>query len=327
MTEARTFWTVARGRGEIRVGALPSPEAGEAEVRTIASGISRGTETLVFQGLVPESEWQRMRAPFQRGDFPFPVAYGYAAVGIVEAGDPAWLGKRAFCLHPHQDRFVVPVDALTAVPDAVPDRRAVLAANLETAVNVLWDAPVRVGDRVAVVGGGVVGMLCALLAAAHPGAVVDLIDIDPGKAALAAALGLGFHLPAELEPGADLVVHASASEAGLAEALRVAGMEAVVVEASWFAATPVQVPLGEAFHSRRLTLRSSQVGRLPAERQARWSHRRRLALALRLLEDPIYDHLLEPAAPFAELPDIMTRLAGTGSGVMCQVIDYDHEHG
>lgn len=322
MPEARAFWTVAEGRGEICPEPLTPPGVGEVLVRTLVSGISRGTETLVFQGLVPPSQRERMRAPFQAGAFPFQVKYGYSAVGVVEAGEAPWLGRRVFCLHPHQDRFVVPATAVHAVPDGVPDHRAVLAANLETAINALWDAPPLIGDRIAVVGAGVLGALIAALAAHTAGAEVTLIDIDPAKERIARALGVDFMPPGELEPGVDLVAHASASAAGLAEALRVAGDEATVLEVSWYGVRPVAAPLGEMFHSRRLTLRSSQVGAVPPSRRARWDHPRRLDLALRLLQDQRLDGLLEPAAPFEDLPEVMARLPGPVGRVMCQVMSY-----
>lgn len=322
MPEAQAFWTVAAGRGELRSGPVPDPLPGEVRVRTVASGISRGTEALVFSGRVPPSQAAVMRAPFQAGEFPFPVKYGYSAVGIVEAGGSDWVGRRVFCLHPHQDRFVVPEAAVVPVPDQVPDRRAVLAANLETAINALWDAEIGIGDRVAVVGAGVIGTLVAILAHRIPGAEVTLVDVDPGRRQLAAALGLRFALPGERAEDADLVVHASASAAGLAEALRLAAFEATVLELSWYGAAPVPVPLGEAFHSRRLVLRSSQVGAIPPQRRSRFDAGRRLRLALRLLEDPAFDLLLEDPVPFARLPEVMEALSGDAASVMCQVIEY-----
>lgn len=325
MVEARAFWCSRPDHGEIRRERLRPPGEGEALVRTVASGVSRGSERLVFRGLVPESQWSIMRAPFQAGDFPFPVKYGYSAVGVVEAGDPGWIGRRVFVLHPHQDRFVVPVEALHPIPAAVPERRAVLAANLETAVNALWDAPIRVGDRVVVVGGGVVGALIAMLAARHPGVDLEVVEGDPAQAERLAALALCVARPGEARGGADRVVHASGAGSGLIEALRVAGQEAVVLEVSWHGARPVELPLGGAFHDRRLTLRSSQVGSLPPERRPRWDHARRLALALRLLEDERFDHLLDPARPFVRLPEVMAELAAGTRPAMCQVITYPQE--
>ena len=321
--EARAFWVVAPGQGEIRAQPLRSPEPGELLIRARASAVSRGTETLVFRGEVPQSEWQRMRCPFQEGHFPGPVKYGYAVAGTVEDGPAEWRGRRVFCLHPHQDRFIVPEEAAVVIPDDVPDRRAALAANMETAVNGLWDGTPGPGDRIAVIGAGVVGALVAALAARLPGAEIELIDIDPGRAALATALGCRFAAPLQASGEADLVIHASGSPDGLATALAIAGFEATVVEMSWYGTRSVPLPLGGAFHSRRLTLRSSQVGTVPASRRERWSRRRRLALALALLRDPAFDLLLSGESEFAAMPDLMPRLAASAAGVLCHTLRYD----
>jgi threonine dehydrogenase-like Zn-dependent dehydrogenase len=291
-------------------------------VRTLHSGISRGTESLVFRGEVPESEYERMRAPFQEGDFPAPLKYGYASVGVVEQGPQAFLGRTVFCLYPHQTHYVVPAEAVHPLPEGLPPARAVLAANMETAVNALWDAAPRIGDRIAVVGAGVVGLLAAWLAGRMPGCEVEVIDTNPGRLAVAERLGLSFASPQAARSDADLVIHASGNADGLATALRLAAFEATVLEMSWYGRQAVTLPLGEAFHSRRLTLRSSQVGHVSQSQRARWSHGRRLALALALLRDPALDVLLTDAAPFAELPAVLARLAAGAPQVLCHRIDY-----
>ena len=322
MTDARAFWVIAAGVGEIRTEHLPAPDEDAVEVRTLASGISRGTEALVFRGRVPASQRAAMRAPFQAGEFGFPVKYGYSAVGEVVRGPAGLRGKRVFCLHPHQDRFVVPASAVVPLPAGLPTERAVLAANMETALNGLWDAAPRLGERIAVVGGGVVGALVAGLAAGIPGTRVQLIDPDPIKAAVAAAIGVDFAPPDGAAPEADLVVHASGSAAGLRTALDLAGFEATILELSWYGDQAVEAPLGEAFHSRRLTLRSSQVGNVATAMRARWNHRRRLGLALELLLDRRHDALLEPAIAFDRLPEAMPEVTGA-TGRMCQVVRYE----
>lgn len=319
---ARAFWTVGPGRGELWAETLPVPGEGAALVRTLASGVSRGTEALVFAGRVPPSQHAAMRCPLQAGDFPFPVKYGYSAVGVVEAGPSALVGKRVFCLHPHQDRFVAPASMLHPVPDAVPTRRAVLAANMETALNITWDAAALPGERVLVIGAGVVGLLAAHLLARVPGVMLTVIDSDPAKARVAAALGLGFAAPADAPAEAELIVHASGSPEGLALALGRAAFEARIVEASWFGDRLVPLALGEAFHSRRLRLISSQVGAVATPMRGRRSHAERLALALALLDDARLDVLLDGPTPFADLPATMARLAAH-HGALCPVIAYD----
>ena len=324
---ARSFWIQEPGRGEIVDETLPPRDAGEVRIRTLFSGVSRGTESLVFRGRVPRSQWEAMRAPFQAGSFPAPVKYGYACVGRVEEAPPhgdgaALAGRTVFCLHPHQDRFQVPATAVRPVPDTVPPERAVLAANLETAVNACWDAGPRVGDRIVVVGGGVVGLLTAWLCRRVPGTRLTVVDPDPAREETCGALGLPWRPDPPEEAGADLVIHASGNPDGLAGALAAAGTEATVVELSWYGDRPVPAPLGEAFHHRRLTLRSSQVGSLPPERSPRWTHARRLDLALELLEDPALDVLVSGESPFEALPGVMARLSEPSAGALCHRIRY-----
>jgi threonine dehydrogenase-like Zn-dependent dehydrogenase len=306
---ARAFWVAEPGRGEIRAEPLRAPAANEALVRTLYTGISRGTEALVFKGRVPPGEKARMRAPFQAGEFPAPVKYGYSNVGVVEQGPAELANRRVFCLYPHQTRYVVPADALHVLPDGVPPARAVLAANLETAVNVLWDAAPRIGDRVAVVGAGTVGCLVGWLAARVAGAEVELVDVDERKSAAAHALGVPFRLPAAAHRDADVVVHTSGSAAGLATALELAAFEATVAEASWYGDDAPAVPLGGPFHSRRLTLKASQVGAVADAQRARWSHARRMELVMRLLAHAELDSLVTGESPFDELPAVLARLA------------------
>lgn len=320
---ARAFWVAEAGRGEIRAEPLPEPEPGDALVRTLYSGISRGTESLVFRGEVPASEYRTMRAPFQVGDFPGPVKYGYCSVGLVEQGPQDLLGRAVFCLYPHQTGYRIPAAALHPLPEGVPPGRAVLAANLETAVNGLWDAAPRIGDRIAVIGAGTLGCLCAWLAGRIPGCRVELIDRVPGRSAIAAALGVGFAGPGEAAADADLVIHASGSPAGLAEGLRIAGFEATVLEMSWYGDREVPLPLGQGFHRRRLNLRSSQVGSVATAQRARWSHRRRLALALSLLVDPILDRLVTGEDAFDDLPAVQARLARDPGETLMHRIRYD----
>ena len=290
--QPRAFWIVAPGRGEIRDEPLGTPTAEDVVVRTVYSAISRGTESLVFSGRVPPSEYSRMRAPFQAGEFPGPVKYGYAAVGRVEQGPEGLAGRMVFVLHPHQTHFVVPSQSAHVLPETVPPSRAVVAANLETAINALWDARPGIGDRVAVVGGGAVGCLIAWLAGRIPGCEVELVDVNPQRAVVAQALGVRFAGPDAASDRADVVLHASGSPAGLELALRIAGFEATIVELSWYGTQRVSMPLGEAFHARRLTVKSSQVGAVATSQRARWDARRRMRLALSLLSDPALDVLV-----------------------------------
>lgn len=321
MRTARAFWVTSASTGAIRAEELPEPGPGELLVQTVASGISRGTESLVFAGRVPESEYGRMRCPHQGGDFPFPVKYGYANVGRVIAGSSALAGRHVFCLYPHQTEYVVAEDAVVAVPKDVPPERAVLAANLETTVNALWDAAPQVGDRVTVVGGGVVGCLVAYLAAKTAGANVELVDVNTERKRVADVLGAGFALPDGASRDRDLVIHASGRHDGLRTALDLAGKEATVVELSWFGRGDVALPLGEAFHAQRLTLRASQVGSVSPHARSRFTHRKRLELALSLLTDPALDNLIDGESAFEDLPSTMAELA-RAPGPLCHRVRY-----
>lgn len=320
--DARAFWVTAPGSGEIRRQTLPTPGDRDVVVRALYSGISRGTEALVFRGNVPKSEWRRMRAPFQEGDFPAPVKYGYASVGVVEQGPAELRGQHVFVLHPHQTRYVVPAEAAHVLPPDVPPSRAVLAANLETAINGLWDAQPHVGDRVVVVGAGTVGCLTAWLAGRIPGCVVELVDINPHRARPAAALGVRFAEPANAATDADVVIHASGSPAGLELALQLAGFEATVVELSWFGDQIVPLSLGAAFHSKRLTICSSQVGSVATSQRARWDSRRRMQLALSLVGRAELDALITGESGFDELPEVMRGLARAPGHTLCHRIRY-----
>jgi NADPH:quinone reductase-like Zn-dependent oxidoreductase len=317
MSPAHAFWLSAPGLGEIRPVTLPEPGSDDVVVRALRSGVSRGTETLAFRGAVPP------RAPFQEGEFPGPVKYGYLSVGAVEEGPAELRGRTVFCLYPHQTAYVVPAGAVTVVPDDVPLSRAVLAGTVETAVNALWDAAPLVGDRVAVVGAGMVGCCVARLLARFPAVEVTLVDVDASRADVAAALGVGFARPEDAVGGCDLVVHTSATSAGLQRSLELLAPEATVLDLSWYGDDEVRLSLGGAFHSGRLGLRASQVGTLSPARSGRRTTGDRLALALELLRDDAFDALLSGESRFEDLPAVMARLAAGDLPALCHTITYD----
>jgi len=322
---ARALWLREPGHVEIRPVALPAPGPDDVVVRTRFSGISRGTESVVFRGEVPPSQYAAMRAPFQGGDLPGPITYGYLNVGVVEQGPERLVGRTVFCLHPHQTRYVVPATAVVPVPDGVPAARAVLGGTMETAVNALWDAAPLVGDRITVVGAGMVGCCVAALAARLPGVHVELVDVDPAREGVARQLGVAFAAPAGAAEGRDLVVHASATSAGLARSLELAAPEATVLELSWYGDREVTVPLGEVFHPRRLVLRSSQVGSVAPARRGRRTTADRLALALDLLADPALDCLVTGECSFDELPDVLPQLVAARPSGLCHRVRYPDE--
>ena len=319
---ARAVWYTGPGKVEVRAQRLAPPQPGEARVRMAWSGVSRGTERLVLKGAVPESERTRMRAPLQEGDFPFPVKYGYCAVGLVEDGPAELIGKPVFCLHPHQDVFNAPVGMLVPVPQGVPLRRATLAANMETALNALWDSGAGPADRIVVVGGGIVGLMIAGLAARMPGADVTLVDVAIERKVLVENFGARFASPNSAPKEADVVFHASVTAAGLATAIGCAGMEGTIVEMSWYGDNAIAVPLGGAFHSRRLRLISSQVGQVSAGHRPRWTYRRRLEASMRLLDDARLDALVAEEIVFAEAVTALPRILADGATGLAPVIRY-----
>ncbi|WP_424933546.1 zinc-dependent alcohol dehydrogenase [Amaricoccus macauensis] len=319
---ATAFWIEAPGKVCLRKTPLQPAQDGEVLVRMLFSGISRGTERLVHEGRVPSSEHDRMRAPFMHGDFPFPVSYGYMGVGRVEDGPDDLRGRNVFCLHPHHDRFRVPASAVTPLPEGLPAERAVLGANMETALNIVWDARIGPGDRVSVIGAGVVGLLSASLAASMPGTSVSLIDTEPARAETAGKLGMSLSDPSAAETECDVVIHTSATASGLATAIACAGLEARIVEASWHGAGTTEVPLGGAFHSKRLSLVSSQVGHIPADRRARWSFARRLRKALELLMPDRFDALISGETAFGDLPGAYAGILADPT-TLCHRIRYD----
>jgi 2-desacetyl-2-hydroxyethyl bacteriochlorophyllide A dehydrogenase len=318
---ARALWIVEAGRAELRAEVLQPPTSAEVLVEATFSGLSRGTEGLVFRGGVPAELHASMRCPHQAGELPFPVKYGYCSVGRVREG-AAPLGQRVFCLFPHQDRYVVPAADVIEVPDTVPDRRAVLAANMETAINGLWDAAPLVGSRVAVIGAGAVGLLAASLLARMPGIEIEVVDITAEKDALCAQLGLRCVRPAAARGECDLVLHASGSPAGLETALSLAGFEATIVELSWYGDRKVSLSLGGRFHNGRFRIISSQVGSVAPSQRPRWSYRRRMQLALSLLADPRYDALLSQPVPFETLPEALPGLFQRAGSTVTELVEY-----
>jgi hypothetical protein len=318
----QALWYTGPGRAEIRTEKVMSPGHGEMRVHSLWGALSRGTESLVYTGRVPLTEFQRMRSPHMGGNFPFPVKYGYSIVGLAESGPADLVGRNVFVLHPHQTLFNVPCASVAALPDGIPPRRAVLAANMETALNTVWDGAPGPADRIVVIGAGALGALIAFLCRQIPGAEVTLVDVNTARANIACTLGVAFAAPDEAPMDCDLVFHASATAAGLATAIACAGEESSIVELSWYGEGSVPVPLGAAFHSRRLRVISSQVGQVSASRRGRWTPKQRLAAAIRLLRHDHLDALIMPAISFAELPRRLPEILAPGADVLCQLIEY-----
>ncbi|MEP1443670.1 MAG: zinc-binding alcohol dehydrogenase [Hyphomicrobiales bacterium] len=324
--QTRALFYEKAGLGTLKTVKLPALAANEILVDSLYSGISRGTESIVFNGKIPKSEWQAMRCPHQNGDFSFPIAYGYAVVGkVIAIGSgitKLFAGETVFVLHPHQENIIIAEDMARPIPENVPANRAVLSANMETALNAVWDANLEAHHKVSVVGGGVVGLLTAYVAAQDSSTPVTLIDINPNKQKIAEKLGLNFALPKNAKDGQDVVFHTSANGAGLQTAINLLAFEGQVIEMSWYGDKPVQLSLGGPFHSKRLKIVSSQVGHIAPPKRATHGYAERMAEAMQLLVDPALDHLLEEAITFNALPDALPDIFSSDSETLCQLIKY-----
>lgn len=309
MTLARSFWLTEKGRGVLRRETLPAPAPGWCVVQTLFSAVSPGTERLVALGKVPAALREEMACPYMGGGFPFPVKYGYSLVGEVIDGPPKLRGRRVHILHPHQDVCVVRVEDARPLPDSLPPARATLASNMETAVTAAWDSGVVLGERVLVVGFGIVGALVAHVLGRGPAVEVEVVDRRPDRRRLAEAMG--FRASGAPGPDAyDLAFDTSGSPSGLQAAIDAVGVEGRVVAVSWYGTEPARLALGGTFHSRRKRILSSQVSRIPGALQPRFDRARRTALVFRLLESPELDRLMGPRVPFAELPKAYETLVG-----------------
>ncbi|WP_319532140.1 zinc-binding alcohol dehydrogenase [uncultured Cohaesibacter sp.] len=315
------LWFPSAERCALLGEALTEPKEGEVRVKALFSGISRGTEALVFHGQVPEEEQERMRGPHMGGSFSFPVKYGYSMVGRVEAGPDGLVGRSVFCLHPHQSDFITTANIVVPLPEVLPPRRAILAANMETALNIVWDARILPGDRVAVFGAGVVGSLTAFIASRIIGTEVVLVDPNSERRNLAQALDVAFAEVDALDSNFDVLINASASGDALVSALAHADFEARIVEASWYGTKTVTLPLGGAFHAKRLSIISSQVGAVSGRNRSRWSYSRRMSKALDLLCDPRLDAVISGESAFSDIVDAYPRILAD-PGTLCHCIRY-----
>lgn len=307
---SRALWITEPGRVELRSEAMPTPAGGERRARALVSGISRGTESLVLAGRVPASQHQTMRAPAMRGEFPFPVNYGYAWVGQFEDAPH----ERVFALAPHREHQCLGPEQYVRVPATLDDHEASLAANMETALNALWDAELDEGDRVTVIGAGVVGSLVALacMLVGPDGVDLELVDLDPEARTRALALGCTFATPDAAASKRTVIFNASGSGLALRRALELADFEGRVVEMSWFGDDDVSLPLGAHFHSQRLRIVCSQVGHVAPAQRAHHTHRQRLQAAIELLADakagPLRAQLLGDRLPIDAAPQRYAEL-------------------
>ena len=310
---ARALWFETAGRARIRDETLAAPPDGWRRITAVASGVSPGTERLVATGGVPASVYDTMRCPYMEGSFDFPLKYGYSLVGRLDDG------RLAHVLHPHQTLCNVRAADIRIVPDDVPAERATLAANLETAVNALWDAELSLGERTLVIGFGTVGSLIARLLL-RTNAPFDVLDVDPAKRKL--ARDLGFNAVDAVGGEYDVAIGASGNADEVQTALDAVGSEGRVIEVSWLGSQEARLDLGGAFHSGRKRIIGSQVSQIPPRLRGRWDFARRTELVFALLRDPAFDAHLTSAVPFEELPRFYEELCAGRAGGLSVVVRY-----
>ncbi len=289
----------------LRPEPCPAPGPGEVRVRTRLSAISPGTEMLIYRGQMPSGMAADETLAALRGDLTYPLKYGYAAVGeVVDLGPGVasdWFGRLVFAFQPHQRCFVASVTALHPLPDDVPPERAVLLPNMETAVNLLMDGAPLIGERVVVLGQGVVGLLTTALLARFPLAALVTFDRYPLRRQMGLDLGATLsldplasdaveaaraHLGAQgFYDGADLTYEVSGNPQALDLALQLTGFAGRVILGSWYGTKRAALDLGGRFHRSRIRLISSQVSTLAPEHTARWDKARRLDVAWQMLRD------------------------------------------
>ncbi len=328
---ARSLWFAAPRTAELRPEDVPPPRPGEVRVRALASAVSAGTEMLVYRGEVPED--LPLDLPTFAGGYGFPIKYGYALVGrILDTGsgvENLSTGDPVFVHHPHQDVFVVPAETPVRLPADLDPLLGVFAANLETALNVVHDAPLRLGETALVFGQGVIGQLVARLLALSG---IRVLAVDPLEKRRELALAGGAHRAFESGEdlgtrvheatdgrGADVTVEASGSGVALQAAIECVADEGTVVVASWYGTKPVSLALGGHFHRGRVRLRSSQVGRLSPELSARWDRARRMEMVVGLLRRLRLEELVSHRIPFERAPEAY-RLLDERPGETVQVI-------
>jgi 2-desacetyl-2-hydroxyethyl bacteriochlorophyllide A dehydrogenase len=329
------WWTALR-TGELRAEPLPPPGPEDVVVQAIASGISAGTELLVYRGQVPPE--LPLDLPTLAGSFRYPIKYGYASVGRVAAAGAAVRdrapGDLVFALHPHQSTYVLPAARTVLLPPNLPPEHGVFLANLETAVNVALDAAPRLGETVLLSGLGVVGLL--VLQTLRRTGVAEIIAVDPlpRRRALAARLGASLTLAPDADVaaqarartagrGVDLAVEVSGAPAALGPAIEAVADEGTVVVASWYGTKSVPLHLGSHFHRGRVRLRSSQVGHLDPALAPRWDHARRQAVALRLLAELPLGDLISHRIPFAQAPEAFALLDERPADALQVVLTYE----
>lgn len=336
--QTRAVWTTGPRSLELRAEHLSPPGPHEVLVRTLVSGISQGSEMLVYRGEAPRD--LPLDLPTLAGSFAFPIKYGYALVGRVEAAGSAAtgfaLGDHVFVHHPHQEAFTVVETMPIRLPRGLDPVLGVFTANLETAVNALLDSTIHLGESVVVFGLGVVGMLIAQLLKRSGAGLVVAVDPLPARRALATVAGIDTVLSNDIDisaqvhdltqgRGADLAIEASGHGAALQAAIDCVADEGTVLAVSWYGMKPVTLALGGHFHRGRVQVQSSQVGRVNPELAPRWDRARRTALVQHLLPSLHLAELITHRIPFERAADAFRLLDEHADEALQVVLTYGEE--
>ena len=321
----------------------PLPNEGEVLVQTRYSGISAGTEAMIYRGLFPDNLMLDESLPALSGEFKYPFRYGYCCVGqIVECGkniSPEWQGKRVFAFHPHASHFTIPLKDLIPLPDTLRDEDAVFIPNMETAVNFLQDGRPLLGESVIVFGLGMVGLLTSALLGQFPLGFLGCLDLFPQRRQIALSLGADIALnPAEFpqpgtlretlclagltQAGADLVYELSGNPQALNQAIEVCGFNSRVVIGSWYGKKSVSLDLGSAFHRNRISLYSSQVSTIAPPLSGRWDKNRRFEVVFEQLEKVKPGNWISHVFPLIEAEQVFQLLIDSPDEVLQAIFTY-----
>lgn len=329
-TPALQLWFTAPHRVEVREAALPAPAPEQVLVKTRYSAVSTGTELLAYRGQLPcaialDSSLKALQQPSD-----YPLQYGYACVGEVQqtgsAVDPSWNGRQVFSFQPHASHFLAHPDELKTVPDGLPAQAAVFLPNMETAVNLVQDGRPLIGERVVVLGQGIVGLLLTALLARHPLGSLVAVEGRPERQELARRLGANMVVSPEeaagAATGADLIYEVSGQPEALNLAIDLSGYASRIVIGSWYGSKAAPVDLGGAAHRNRLQLITSQVSTVDPALSGRWDKERRFGLVWEMIRCVDPTSLITHTLPLQEAGTLYQQLHEAQSGIVQPLFHY-----
>ena len=317
---AQSFW-VNKKRGSIKKELLnQSLGNDELLVKAYYSGISYGTEKIVHDSQVPANQYEFMRAPHQVGEFNKEVKYGYLSVGKVVVGPKSMMNKMVYTMFPHQSMYILKSSLATLIPSHIPYKRALLTANMETAINAMWDSQPSIGDNTYVIGAGIVGILMAYVLSSTFGIKVTVIDNNASKKKLCKFFNIDFENNINCIKDPDIIFECSGNASVLSDLINNSTLETKICILSWYGKQQSKIKMGENCFSRRLEIIFSQVGNITPIQSKKWDNLSRRALALKLLDNKKLDSLIDKQEiKLKELPNFFKK--GNTNG-LCKVVKY-----